>query len=181
MPEYIVKTFENRNLVIEADKFRASYNPHNDIMGYTFFSAIPAEEGHSNLSRTATNSENVVAYVSSSGVLAVVRQDSWKADFYTVDNWDEDESDDVCSDCRFLESEEFFDAVYDAVAVILDDSESEVEHWTNGENHLWGWNTEKGFVNFGDEDYAEENISLKNDETEDWVYTDLTGYTKVGG
>jgi hypothetical protein len=164
MPEYIVKTFKNRNLVIEADHFEAT----NGAL-YSFF-----KEGI------------LVASVPVHAVFAVVEEVAFREDFYSVDDLDEDDTDDVCKDCRFsefLDSEEFFNTVYDAVEVILSDDEPKlvIEKWVNkGGDVQYGFQTPEGFVNFSDSlDSAETGLKIYLCGEKLWEYLDLTGYTKV--
>ena len=107
MPEYIVKTIHDRNLVIEADK----YNFNATENAYEFFKKDE---------RADTRKVATVLY--SPEILAVVENDTEKADFYDVydlnaeDN--EDECDDTCLDCRleeFTRSDTFFDEVYSII------------------------------------------------------------------
>jgi hypothetical protein len=192
MPEYIVKTFENRNLVIEADSFRATSGPSNEVTGYVFYKCDSAQNSseHSNQLGTSISLVRTVANVSSSGVLAIVENDAWKGDFYSVDDLDEDDTDDVCKECRFsefLNSEEFFNTVYDAVEVILNDDEPEsepklvIEKWVNKEGDIqYGFQTPDGFIHFGNSrEFAESGLKTYLGGEKTWGYLDLTGYTKV--
>ena len=108
MPKYIVKTINDRNLVIEADGY-ISRGDH-----FEFF--VRKDE-------TSTTVGSALKH----SVFAIVENDAIKDDFYYFDDAtpgeDEDE-DDVCLDCRFqefLESKEFFDQV-----------DSIVEFWHGG-------------------------------------------------
>lgn len=103
MPDFIVTTVSDRNLIIKADKF----GPSGDG-GYAFF----------------TNGEIVAIVPHSPEILAIAEYDeAFQADFYTYDDpedEDEIETDDVCLDCRFaefLESQEFASAVLDYVQI----------------------------------------------------------------
>ena len=112
--EYIIKTPEDRNLVIEAEKYER--DQHGD---YIFHS----KEG------------TKVATVNQRLVFAVVQKEAEKSDYYWVYDWNEEdakeaEHDDVCIDCRnqeLFESEEFFNAVYDIVESLLSDDTDDNE------------------------------------------------------
>jgi len=107
MAKYTVKTTDNRNLVIEADSYGLDYTQTS----YEF-----------------TKDGNKVATIPASPyVFAILLNDVEESDYYWVYDWNEEENkenetetetDDVCLDCRFkefLESEEFFNEVYEIV------------------------------------------------------------------
>lgn len=105
MAKFTVLTFNDRNLVIEADRVN-----HNQDGDYVF----------------VTQGEIVASVPANPGVFAVVNQEAEKDDFYFSDHQDddtydhapEDETDDMCLDCRFeefLESQEFYNAVDDII------------------------------------------------------------------
>jgi hypothetical protein len=99
MANYTVKTTDNRNLVIEADSYALDY-PKN---AYDFI-----------------KNGKKVASVPLGGFFAIVLDDSVKSDHYYIYDWnEEDEKEaDVCNDCRtaeLLESEPFWDAVWEVV------------------------------------------------------------------
>lgn len=105
MTEYIIKTDNNRNLVIEADRYQYNATEGN----YEFFK----KDDKADTQKVAT--------VTSRAFLAIVEKNAEKADFYEhydVNQDEEDETDDVCLDCRFaelLESEDFWNAVWEIV------------------------------------------------------------------
>lgn len=81
MPEYIIKTVHDRNLVIEAEKYNYNATEHS----YEFF----AKDGDGmGLVKVST-----VPY--SPEILAIVKEESEKADFYDrhIVNEEEDETD----------------------------------------------------------------------------------------
>jgi len=87
----------SRSLVIEADKFETS----PDFGTFDFY-----------------REHLLVASVPSRDVLAVVEEDAYQGDYLFDLETEPDDSDDVCLDCRFkefLESEEFFNEVYEIV------------------------------------------------------------------
>jgi hypothetical protein len=102
MPEFTVKTFDDRNLVIEADRYT-----RNSTYDIEFL-----KDG--NLVATIPNN---------TPILAIVANEAEKSDHYHVYDWNEEDakeevenSDDVCLDCRneeFLNSEEFWNAVWE--------------------------------------------------------------------
>jgi len=97
MSEFVVKTINDRNLFIEADSYDNNHNP--DV--YDFRS-----EG------------KLVASVNVHAALAVIKKENDKADFYFHDDLTEDETDDVCDECRAQEeSDAFFDKVWDIISL----------------------------------------------------------------
>ena len=94
MSTFTVKTANDRNLVIEAEKFE--YDQHAN---YLFF----GKEG------------GQVATVSSHEVFAIIKDEADKADYYYSDH----ESDDNFNPPNIYESEEFLEAVADAVEFLL--------------------------------------------------------------
>ena len=118
MAKFTVLTFNDRNLVIEAE--RVSHNQGGD---YVFIA----------------KGETVASIPNSPGIFAVVNQEAKVADFYFAEHQDDDtfappvcecectpefddDTDDVCLDCRFeefLDSQEFFNAVADIVCQVL--------------------------------------------------------------
>ena len=195
MPEYIVKTIHDRNLVIEADK----YNFNATENAYEFFKKDE---------RADTRKVATVLY--SPEILAVVENDTEKADFYDVydlnaeDN--EDECDDTCLDCRleeFTRSDTFFDEVYSIIdAYYSKDNQDEpaecpcsetapaqpepsipypIEHWRFEDGTEWyGFWTPKGFVNFAEEVWAEDGrLSQISNPEQTWAYINMTGATRL--
>jgi hypothetical protein len=117
--KFTVLTFNDRNLVIEAERYV------EDSSSYHFFSGgIIVASVH--------NSPNI---------FAVVNQEAEKADFYFADHreddtftppqeYDEEETDDVCLDCRiadFLDSQEGFNAIADVVYAIRENDGDDQE------------------------------------------------------
>ena len=110
MPDFIVTTVHDRNIILKADKFV------DDGCAYQFL----------------TNGLIVASVPKSPEILAVAEYDeAFQADFYTYDDptdeddEDDDETDDVCLDCRFsefLESQEFANTVLDYIQVWFDNN-----------------------------------------------------------
>jgi len=95
MPEFVVKTINDRNIYIEADSFDNNHNP--DV--YDFRS-----EG------------KLVASVNAHATLAVIKQENDKADFYFHDDLTGEDTDDVCAACRAEEeNEDFFSKVWSII------------------------------------------------------------------
>jgi hypothetical protein len=102
MPEYTVKTVNDRNLVIEADSYALNYNQ----TAFEF-----------------SKDDKVIASVlNNPNVFAIVETDSVLSDHYSVYDWnvedEKEELDDVCTNCRnqeLFDSEEFWDAVWEVV------------------------------------------------------------------
>lgn len=172
MPKYIVKTINDRNLIIEADKFRLSPSPDSV---YEFFIG-----------------GNIVASVPLPNVFVVADDAVEKGDFYfhddlDLDEDDEDEADheDTCLDCRldtFLESEAFFDEVSSIVDFLKNEEEPEdpIQKWVKGDYVEYGFQTPKGFVNFGPyKNRAEDGLKQYQKGESNWAYLSLTGYTQV--
>ena len=191
MPEYIVKTIHDRNLVIEADK----YNFNATENAYEFFKKDE---------RADTRKVATVLY--SPEILAVVENDTEKADFYDVydlnaeDN--EDECDDTCLDCRleeFTRSDTFFDEVYSIIdfyhskdnqdpptgcpcSESTPAEEYPIEHWKDKHGkEWWGFRTDEGFVHFVAKIDAEDGrlTQISDPSLRGWDYLDLTGATRL--
>lgn len=210
MPNYIVKTTRDRNLVIEADYYR--YNAAEEV--YEFFKndQSPAcgyanSGGHSNLARSsASGSQKIATVPRSPELLAIVTNESEQADFYYVEDLneedeedieDEDECDDTCLDCRleeFTQSDTFFDEVYSIIDFYHSEDNQEpaecsephleyypIEHWKDKSGtEWWGFHTDKGFVHCCSEDFALTCRQVQIDNpSEDWSYLDLTGATRL--
>lgn len=113
MAKFTVLTFNDRNLVIEADRYAEDSGSYQFLSGGTVVASVPR----------------------SPSIFAVINQEAEGSDFYFADHQDDDtfappvcecegtpefddETDDVCLDCRFeefLESQEFYNAVADIV------------------------------------------------------------------
>jgi hypothetical protein len=182
MPEYFVRTNSDRVICVKADSYGLDYTQR-------FFDF--------------KKGGNVLASFNTLDVLAIIDEEVFQGEFSAID--DEDETDDVCLDCRlqdFLESEDFFGEVWDIVEAWHapdEDTPPEaeepipqakgsidptypVEHWKRyvTGDEWWGFQTPKGFVPFSFKDSAERNRhNVIKDLDGDWAYTDLTGYTKV--
>ena len=156
MPEYLVTTHDNRNLIVESDYFE-----HNNSDSYDFFTK---EEGKTRV---------LVASINAHSVLGVVEyEEAFKADFYD-DGPEDDEPSDICLGCEFKEllgSEDFFNAVYDIVDSYHEPDGPEpltvFKATVKGNGNptpQWGFwfeDKEKGsvFVNFSEKEYAEEGL-----------------------
>lgn len=100
MPEYIIKTGNNRNLVIDADRYNYNATEGN----YEFFK----KDDKADTQKVAT--------VTNRAFLAIIEKNAEKADFYEhYDvNKEEDYTEDVCLGCQYadlLGSDSFFEAV----------------------------------------------------------------------
>ena len=171
MPEYFVRTNSDRVICIEADDCLI-----DRLSGvYTF-----------------RKDEKPVASFNYHAVLAIMQESAFQGEFSAID--DEDDSDDVCLDCRlqdFLKSEDFFGEVWDIVEAWHapdEDTPPEaeepepypIEHWKKGGEDRWGFQTPKGFVDFYEKGEAEEGRKTQIERPQiTWAYLDLTGYTKV--
>ena len=192
MPEYIVKTIHDRNLVIEADK----YNFNSIENAYEFF----AKDGE------GLGLVKVATVPGSPEILAIVENDAEKADFYYVDDWneedDEDDSEDeddedcdeTCLDCRldeFVGSDTFFDAVSSILGFYLSPADTEteppaeeypIEHWKDKHGkEWWGFRTDEGFVHFVAKIDAEDGrlTQISDPSSGGWGYHDLTDATRL--
>lgn len=178
MPDYTVKTHDNRNLVIEAD----SYNFEPSSFSYEF-----VKKGKH------------IATVPAAGVFTIVLNDNVKSDYYWVYDWNkEDEKEaaeeDLCTDCQtaeLLESDVFWGAVWEVVeAYHAPDSDFPtptqnldpypIEKWEDKYGTTWhGFHTPKGFVHFSTYVDAKEGVkSQLEDENAYWHYLDLSTSTK---
>lgn len=141
MPEYLVTTHDNRNLIVESDYFE-----HNNSDSYDFFTK---EEGKTRV---------LVASINAHSVLGVVEyEEAFKADFYD-------------DGPNLLGSEDFFNAVYDIVDSYHEPDGPEpltvFKATVKGNGNptpQWGFwyeDKEKGsvFVNFSEKEYAEEGL-----------------------
>lgn len=199
MPEYIIKTDNDRNLVIEADRY--SYNATEGT--YEFFK----KDDKADTQKVAT--------VTNRAFLAIVEKNAEKADFYEHYDVNEDEKDDVCNDClleQFVTSDTFFDEVYNIIdfyhspdnqedtppeaiqpvpvpetSVVVPDVPKEkypiypIEKWKTKEGHVWyGFHTKAGFVNFSFLSDAKNGRETQiNTPDTFWSYIDLIGATKL--
>ena len=93
MANFIVKTHNNRNLVIEADDLVVGVDEYLFYTAHKILASVPKHPS----------------------ILAVLEEDAEADDYYVdYDDSDEDETDDVCLDCRleeFLDSDSFVDTV----------------------------------------------------------------------
>ena len=170
----------SRSLVIEADKFETS----PDFGTFDFY-----------------REHLLVASVPSRDVLAVVEEDAYQGDYLFDLETEPDDSDDVCLDCRFkefLESEEFFNEVYEIVEAYHspDDYEDVPDPlpepltiykavapvYPNGAWGFWYNDDTKGdvFVPFGmNRAYAETGLDQHTKGTRDWRVTPLDKTTAI--
>ena len=141
--------------------------------------------GQSNLARaSASGSQKIATVPRSPELLAIITNESEQADFYYVEDLneeDEDDCDDTCLDCRleeFTQSDMFFDEVYSIIDFYHSvDNQDEptacpcsatapaqpeppipypIEHWKDkGGDEWWGFWVNGRFVNFGSKRSAE--------------------------
>ena len=180
MPEYFVRTNSDRVIEIEADGCFMD----REAGIYTF-----------------NKDGKPVASFNYHSVLGVIQEPVFKGEWSAIDDELDARAtqnlDDVCIDCRnqeLLNSEAFFDSVYDIVdAYHQPDEEAHsdvpalppsdpfpIEHWKNevGDEY-WGFQTAKGFVDFYEKGEAEEGRKTHLEHPDvDWAYKDLTGFTK---
>jgi hypothetical protein len=164
MPEYIVKTVNNRNLVIEAGSFRQEENFGN----YEFL-----KEGI------------VVARVNPSFVFAIVEEKAWMADFYDAQTLgDEPPAPAPSEPVRSSVPHTAAGARADVPApspTVPDSQNYPIEHWkTAGGDDKYGFFTTRGFVDFPT--YAGAEIGRKSQidyPSTEWLYLNLSGATKV--
>lgn len=106
MSEYTVKTYDNRNLVIEADDYDSYDNQ------YRFFTGDGPDR------------KTVARVFQGPSIFAILKNEAEKSDHYYVYDWnkedekEETEADDVCNDCRtkeLLDDDAFFNAVWAVV------------------------------------------------------------------
>jgi len=190
MAKYTVKTTDNRNLVIEADSYGLDYTRTS----YEF-----TKDGN-----------KVAAIPASPYVFAILLNDVEESDYYWVYDWNEEENkenetetetDDVCLDCRFkefLESEEFFNEVYEIVEAYHSPDDYEdvpdplpepltiykaiTPDYPNGAWGFWYNDDTKGdvFVPFGmNRAYAETGLDQHTKGTRDWRVTPLDKTTLI--
>ena len=196
MAKYIVKTINERNLVIEADRFPSiDHNNH----AYEFY-----KDG------------GIVALVTQANVFAIVEWDADISDFYYSDheiddnfnasyrhsnlgrsaNSPEDDLDDVCIDCRneeLFDSQEFFNAVADVFYALTEPDEDESSppepavptpkiEKRIGElgNQQVGFVTPKGWVGWcaENEEAAKTGLKMYLDGETNWYYAPI-GKTQV--
>ncbi len=119
MATYIIKTYQDRNIFVEADSFEL------DSGFYNFYNPPPTSRKRSIL----------VGSVPAAGILGVFEfEDAYQDDFYDHSELEggEDETDDVCSECRAQElvgTHAFIDAVFDQIDYVLNqDTPPEAEH-----------------------------------------------------
>jgi len=162
MPEYIVKTRENRNNpIIQADYFEA------DALNYNFYTK--ADDQPRVLVASVGNSSQIL------GVLEYFEDQP--------DTPGGDECDGTCPDClaeRIVETPGFQDAVWSAVVDFFAPADAipEIECWEKDGDVLWGFHTPEGFIDFSAKDYAETGLEMHLKGDRSFSYFDLTGYTK---
>ena len=188
MAKYIVKTINDRNQVIEADRFSLrSSSTYEFIAGGNLVASVPAHN-----------------------VFAIVQWDADISDYYFSDhdlddnfnrpfsghsnlarsaNSPEDDTDDVCIDCRneeLFDSQEFFNAVAD-VFYALTEPDDEESNPPEPSNHAtapkvekrftdmveYGFVTPKGWVGFSDEKSALEGAQQYANGHTSWAYTPI--------
>jgi hypothetical protein len=115
MPEYYVTTHHDpstetaRVQVIKADRYEQA-----DSGDYHFYIADPTG--------APGNKKILVSSVSNRGIFSIIESEQAYQGDFLANLGDEDETDDVCIDCRnqeLLESDEFVDAVWDIVHAFL--------------------------------------------------------------
>ena len=156
--------------------------------------------------KSETGTYILIASVQAHEVLAVVDEEYWDSDYFAdlltedeeeddEEEDDEDEDESVCTECvvkDILECELFRDGVADMVVALMSADEDHVpeietqkelrlEHWGDGKTHQWGFQTDKGFVNFFSKEEAEKNRAYVQADSSGWSYLDLADYTKVEG
>ena len=175
MPEYLVTTLDNRNLIVESDYFE-----HNNPGSYDFFTK---EEGKTRV---------LVASINAHSVLGVVEyEEAFKADFYD-DGPEDDEPSDICLGCgvkELLGSDDFFNAVYDIVDSYHEPDGPEPLTVFQGQykgSKSWGFwffddkREVRVFVPFGDRDHAEHGLQRHKDgERRNWGTWPLSETTPV--
>jgi len=178
MPNYLVLTHDNRNLVIKADGFSVD----RDSGTYQFINKKDGGPG-------------TLVAAADQHVLAVIEQgNAFIDDFYDGEDSPNDDTDDVCLDCRFeefLESEEFFDAVAEIVDGILEYRQEQANVAPGGttvqpyvelryiktDGHKeWGFLTPEGWVGYtNDSDdfkgWAESGVLEYQRGDRNWIYT----------
>ena len=174
MPEYLVTTHDNRNLIVESDYFE-----HNSPGSYDFFTK---EEGKTRV---------LVASINAHSVLGVVEyEEAFKADFYD-DGPEDDEPSDICLGCgvkELLGSDDFFNAVYDIVDSYHEPDGPEPLTVFQGQykgSKSWGFwffddkREVRVFVPFGARDYAEHGLQRHKDGERNWGTWPLSETTPV--
>ena len=159
MPEYLVTTHDNRNLIVESDYFE-----HNNSDSYDFFTK---EEGKTRV---------LVASINAHSVLGVVEyEEAFKADFYD-------------DGPNLLGSEDFFNAVYDIVDSYHEPDGPEPLTVFQGQYKgskswgFWFFDDEQEicvFVPFGDRDHAEHGLQRHKDGERNWGTWPLSETTPV--
>lgn len=182
MPEYIIKTDNGRNLVIEADRYNYNATEGN----YEFFK----KDDKADLQKVAT--------VTNRAFLAIVEKNAEKADFYDRYDLNEGNNTNECLLEQFVKSDTFFDEVWNIIDFYLSpDNQDEdpsvtipdvpveqypIEHWRDKYgSEWWGFWNHKGFVHSSTRDSAEENREREknNPGGELWSYLNLTGATRL--
>ncbi len=200
MPRFVIKTHNDRHLVIEADR----YNFNVTERSYDFFK----KNDQAGTNRVAT------IFYNPANILGIVEADSDHEDFYFHDEagLDSDYSgpdEDICDECQLadeygdlLESQVFWDAVCDIIERWHEPSEVKpvpvpetptavpdqatvdpIQHWRdkNGEE-WWGFETPKGFVHCDSLDFARTCYKIDQEDGPNgsgWAYLDLTGATRL--
>jgi len=190
MPDFVIKTHNDRNIVIEADRYEHDATEH----AYAFFK----KDAEGNTTRVATLRTPSDAFL-------IIENSAEKADFYFRDDEGVDPvEEDDCVECQLadeygdlLESEVLWNAVWDIVEAYhepdepasetgeqVSDSSAKVDpiqHWRDKDGEeWWGFQTPKGFVHFGYENFARDGYDQHQEHPETtWAYLDLTGATRL--
>ncbi len=160
MPEYLVTTHDNRNLIVESDYFE-----HNNSDSYDFFTK-----------EVIGKTRVLVASINAHSVLGVVEyEEAFKADFYD-------------DGPNLLGSEDFFNAVYDIVDSYHEPDGPEPLTVFQGQykgSKSWGFwffddkREVRVFVPFGDRDRAEHGLQRHKDGKRNWGTWPLSETTPV--
>ncbi len=160
MPEYLVTTHDNRNLIVESDYFE-----HNNSDSYDFFTK-----------EVIGKTRVLVASINAHSVLGVVEyEEAFKADFYD-------------DGPNLLESEDFFNAVYDIVDSYHEPDGPEPLTVFQGQykgSKSWGFwffddkREVRVFVPFEDRDRAEHGLQRHKDGERNWGTWPLSETTPV--
>lgn len=160
MPKYLVLTHNDRNVVIEADRFEVGSGT------YVFFT-----------------DNKLVASVDSHVLGVVESANAFKDDFY--DDVTNDLEDFVESDLFFDKVLDIVDGYHQEPDVAEyapkpDFTLGKIEHYRKEDENWWGFFTPSGsFVPFSNKKSAEEGLGKFGVAYQFWAYKDLTGYEKV--
>ena len=152
MPEFVIKTHNDRNIVIKADRYE--YNATEE--SYEFF----RKDDQANTTRVATLPRHAGPFLIADN--SVVKSDSYSPRELETSN--------LARTAQTPETEPTATGNVDPI-----------QHWRDKDgNEWWGFHTPKGFVHCGNREFACSCYQTYQEAGSNmWAYLDLTGATRL--